>query len=252
MGGELVVIYRPPPEEPETPRTFEVAFEDEWVLAVNKPPGLPMHPTARYHHNTLTSLLKEVYGDKRPTITHRLDAETSGLVLCAKTRESERSLKIMFAERKIRKTYLALTFGVPDPPEGRVEVPMRLDKDGPIRIKMCCAPDGLASLTEYRVLEARAERALVECRPRTGRQHQIRVHLAHLGYPIVGDKLYGPDPDVFLDYISQGPTEDIIRRAGAPRQLLHAVSVSLNHPVTHEPLTIDCPLPMDMTCAAGN
>ena len=126
---------------------------------------------------------------------------------------------------------------------------MRLDTRGPIRIKMCCAADGLASLTEYAVLSAAGPRALVECHPRTGRQHQIRVHLAYLGHPIVGDKLYGPDSDVFLDYIAQGPTDDVVRRAGARRQLLHAASVTLVHPVTHETLTIDCPLPPDMVRA---
>lgn len=248
-SGDLVVLYRPPPDEPDTPRTFDIVYEDEWILGVNKPAGLPMHPTARYYHNTLTSLFKEVYGDARPVIAHRLDAETSGLVMCAKTREAERSLKAAFAERKIQKTYLAMTFGIPDPPQGRIEVPMRLDSRGPIRIKMTCANDGLPSLTEYTVVSQTAERALVECRPRTGRQHQIRVHLAHIGHPVVGDKLYGPDPNVFLDYIAQGPTEEIIGRAGARRHLLHASSVSLVHPVTQAPLVINCPLPRDMTTA---
>ena len=246
--GECISIYRPPPEEPDAPRRFSVLFEDEWILAVDKPAGLPVHPTARYHRNTLTTLLRERYGaDDRPVLAHRLDSETSGVLLCAKTRESERALKMMFADRKIAKRYLAVVRGVPSPPASRIEVPLGPDTVSPIRVKMAAGPEGLPALTEYRVICERESLSVVECRPRTGRQHQIRAHLAHIGHPVIGDKMYGIDPSVFLEYIEQGLTEEIEKRTGARRHLLHAASVSLMHPMTDDRLEIECRLPDDMS-----
>ncbi len=246
--GECISIYRPPPEEPDAPRVFGVLFEDEWILAVDKPAGLPVHPTARYHRNTLTALLRERYGDDdRPILAHRIDSETSGVLLCAKTRESERALKMMFADRKISKRYLAVVRGVPSKPAARIEVPLGLDKASPIRVKMAFDPEGLPALTEYRVLSEREDVSFLECRPRTGRQHQIRAHLAHIGHPIVGDKMYGVSPSVFLEYIEQGMTSEIEQRVGARRHLLHAASISLTHPMTNDPLEVECPLPEDMS-----
>ncbi len=244
--GDIITIYRPPPPEPEVPRYFEVLYEDEWILGVDKPAGLPVHPTARYHTNTLTALLRDVYGENRPTLAHRIDSETSGVLLCAKTKEAERRLKLMFAKRQIQKTYLAIVFGTPAPKEGRIEVALGPDLDGPVKVKMACRPDGMPSLTEYRVLEQGQKRSLVECVPRTGRQHQIRAHLSHIGHPIVGDKMYGEDSSLFLDYVDQGVTPDISARAGAPRHFLHAASLTFTHPLSGESLTIESPLPEDM------
>ncbi len=244
--GERLIIFRPPPEEPEVPRHFGILFEDEWILAVDKPAGLPVHPTARYHRNTLTALLLEKYGEDRPILAHRIDSETSGVILCAKTRESERALKIMFADRLVGKRYLAIVRGVPEPAESRIEVPLGPDTAGPIRVKMAGDPEGLPALTEYRVLREIGDAALVECRPRTGRQHQIRAHMAHIGHPIVGDKMYGPDPTLFLEYIERGLTEYVEERAGAKRHYLHAAAVFLSHPMTHNNLRIESPLPEDM------
>ncbi len=244
--GECIILFRPPPEEPDVPRHFGILFEDEWILAVDKPAGLPVHPTARYHRNTLTALLREKYGEDRPVLAHRIDSETSGVILCAKTRESERALKIMFADRLVGKRYLAIVRGVPEPAESRIEVPLGPDTAGPIRVKMAGDPEGLPALTEYRVLREIGDAALVECRPRTGRQHQIRAHMAHIGHPIVGDKMYGSDPTLFLEYIEQGLTEYIEDRAGAKRHYLHAAAVFLSHPMTRNDLQIESPLPEDM------
>ena len=244
--GERITIYRPPPDEPDVPRHFGILFEDDWILAVDKPAGLPVHPTARYHSNTLTALLRERYGEDRPVLAHRIDAETSGVLLCAKTKEAERRLKLMFAERLVQKSYLAVVLGVPDPPSGRIEMPLGPDLKGPVKVKMACRDDGLPALTEYRVRRSGSESALLECLPRTGRQHQIRAHLAHIGHPIIGDKMYGPDPDLFLEYVECGPTPEVLEKAGAPRHFLHAAAIGFAHPETGEPIRIESPLHEDM------
>lgn len=244
--GDVITIYRPPPEEPEVPRYFGVLYEDEWILGIDKPAGLPVHPTARYHSNTLTALLKERFGEERPVLAHRIDSETSGVLLCAKTKDAERRLKVMFAKRRIKKIYLALVFGTPDPEQGNIEIPLGPDLDGPVRVKMACRDDGMPALTGYRVIKKGNDASLLECAPRTGRQHQIRAHLSHIGHPILGDKMYGPDPGLFLEYIESGPDPEILARAGAPRHFLHAASVSLSHPLTGDPLTVESPLPQDM------
>lgn len=245
--GERICIYRPPPEEPEVPREFGVLYEDDSILVIDKPAGLPVHPTARFHRNTLTALLRERYGEERPILAHRLDSETSGALLTAKTREAERLLKVMFARRQIQKLYLAIVRGIPEPPHGRIESALGPDTEGPVKVKMACRTDGLPALTEYRIVQALASVCLLECRPRTGRQHQIRAHLAHIGHPIVGDKMYGPDPLLFLDYLEQGASPDIISRAGAKRHYLHAAALSFEHPIEKRPMTIKSPIPEDMS-----
>jgi len=246
-AGERITIYKRPPEEPDAPRDFGVLLEDEWLLAVDKPPCLPVHPSARYYKNTLTALLEERYGRPRPVITHRLDSETSGIVLCAKGLDAERAVKRLFADRLVRKTYLAVVAGALDPPAGRIEAPIASDPSSAIHVKMWCGdPAGLPSLTEYRTLEVGGGRSLVELKPRTGRQHQIRAHLAHVGHPVVGDKMYGPDETIFLEYLETGPSDDLAARAGHRRQALHAAALELVHPYTKAEVRIESPLPEDI------
>lgn len=243
---ETVLIVRPAFEEPETPRTFGVVYEDAEVLVVDKPAGLPMHPTATYHRNTLTYLLRERYGEPPPQIAHRLDRETSGLVVCGKTREAERALKIAFEHRRVAKVYQAIVRGSLPEDEGTIDRPLGPAREG-LHVLMEVREDGAPAVTRYRVLERKGEHALVRLWPRTGRQHQLRVHLASVGASIVGDKLYGPEGvQPFLDYIDSGMTPELLRRLGHERQALHAAELQIDHPLTRRPLSLEAPLAEDL------
>jgi 23S rRNA pseudouridine1911/1915/1917 synthase len=244
--GDTVHIDRPAPIEPEVPRHFEVLAEDEHFLAIDKPAGLPMHTTAKFWKNTLVALLRELYPAERLQICHRIDRETSGILLIARTGDAASFLKRAFARRAVKKTYLALVHGIPSEPAGVIDAPMRL-LDTRTHIKMGVEEDGLPAVTRYQVTQAFAHHALVEASPETGRQHQIRVHLAHLGHPIVGDKLYRGGEQAFMDYCDHGLTPELLDLFdGLPRHALHAARLSFPHPQGGAMITIECPLPADL------
>jgi 23S rRNA pseudouridine1911/1915/1917 synthase len=245
-AGETIIVNRPAPVEPEVPRYFDVLAEDDTFLALDKPAGLPMHTTAKFWKNTLVALLRERFPSEALQICHRLDRETSGILLVARGRVAASFLKRAFAQRLVKKSYLALVHGVPVEPEGVIDRPMRL-LDTRTRIMMGVASDGLPALTRFRVLQSFAEHALVEASPETGRQHQIRVHLASIGHPVVGDKLYGASEQAFMDYCDTGMTPELLAAFdGLPRHALHAARLCFPHPLTREPVTIESPLPRDL------
>lgn len=249
-AGEVVLLVRERFEEPEVPLCFDVLLDDGAVLAVDKPAGLPMHPTATYHKHTLSHLLRQRYGldgGYVPAIAHRLDRETSGVVLCGRTRAAERALKMGFEAHRMSKTYLAIVRGELERDALHVDLSMAPVREG-LHVLMMLQPDGgLPAQTDLRVLARRAGHSLVELFPRTGRQHQLRVHLSAIGHPIVGDKLYGPERETpFLEYIETGMTEPLRARLGHERHALHAHSVTFAHPVTSEPTTVSSPLAPDL------
>jgi 23S rRNA pseudouridine1911/1915/1917 synthase len=247
-AGEHVVLVRPPFEEPNVPLYFDILYEDDAILAVDKPSGLPVHPSATYHKNTLTYLLRQRFGPNAPQIAHRLDRETSGLLLCGSTREAERALKIGFEKRRVSKRYLAIVRGVMPDDEGRIELPMDRAKEG-LHILMEVTPEGegYPSVTRYRVLARHDDATLVSLAPESGRQHQLRVHLNALGFPIVGDKLYGPEgSQPFLDYIETGMTDELRQRLGHERQALHAHALEFMHPTQGEPMILRAPFAEDL------
>ncbi len=245
--GETMYLVRPPFEEPSAPRELPIVYEDETMMALNKPPGLPVHPSASYHRNTVSFILQEKYGyAEAPRIAHRLDRETSGLLLCSRSPEHERALKWAFEDRKMQKTYLAIVRGRMADDSGRIDMAMARPDHGH-HVLMCVRPDGLHAVTDYRVRERAAEHTLVELFPRTGRQHQLRVHLSAIGHSIVGDKLYGPEREApFLESIETGLTPELIARLGHDRHALHAHSLTFAHPSTGEPLTLEAPLSPDL------
>ena len=245
-AGETIIVDRPAPVEPEVPRHFDILAEDDTFFALDKPAGLPMHTTAKFWKNTLVALLRERFPSEALQICHRLDRETSGVLLVARGRVAASFLKRSFAQRLVKKSYLALVHGVPAEPAGTIDRPMRL-VESKTHIMMGVASDGLPAVTHFRVLRSFAEHALVEASPETGRQHQIRVHLASVGHPIVGDKLYGASEQAFMDYCDTGLTPELLAAFdGLPRHALHAARLCFPHPRTREPVTIESPLPEDL------
>jgi 23S rRNA pseudouridine1911/1915/1917 synthase len=258
--GETVLLVRERFVEPEAPRTFGVLFEDEAMLVVDKPAGLPVHPSATYHRNTLTALLRERYGERAPHIAHRLDKETSGIVVCGRPGPDEAALKKQFELRKVEKAYLAIVRGPVADDYGTIDLPIgrRLSEDtaGGVRadhLLMEVRDDGQPAFTRYQVVARRKDRTLLKLWPETGRQHQLRVHLASIGHPILGDKLYGPEgQDPFLELIESGQnqagtmSDDIRARLGHHRHALHAAELALDHPRTGERLKLVAPLPDDL------
>jgi len=246
QAGETVVLVRPPFEEPSAERDLPILYEDEAMLALDKPAGLPVHPSASYHRNTVSFILREKYGPDCPRIAHRLDRETSGLLLCARDLEHERKLKYCFENRHMHKTYLAIVRGELASDTGVIDMPIARAAEG-LHILMEPRPDGLPAVTEYHVKARGNGYSLLSLSPHTGRQHQLRVHLSALGHPIMGDKLYGPERVApFLEYIETGLTPALIERLGHDRHALHAHRLEFTHPNTGRTIVLEAPLAQDL------
>ncbi|MCA3012215.1 MAG: RluA family pseudouridine synthase [Myxococcaceae bacterium] len=232
------------------PEQLGEVFADDWLLVVAKPAGLPMHPTARYHLGTLVTQLDARYGKGRASPAHRLDRETSGLVVCGRTLEATQRLGRLFHDGLVDKEYLALVEGHPADDTFDVDAPIA---EGTELIRIAVRIDravGRPAQTHFRVV-ARFERrgepfSLLRAFPRTGRQHQIRVHAREAGFPLVGDKMYGPDPGYFDRFSRRELEPEAWARLRLDRHALHAARLSLRHPGTREVVSFDAPLPADL------
>jgi 23S rRNA pseudouridine1911/1915/1917 synthase len=240
VPGQVVTFRRPAPVEPDAPRTLPLLAEDPAFYAFDKPAGIAMHPTAKFHFSTVTAVLRELRPGEALQITHRLDLETSGVLLIARSYEAAVALKRAFAKRRVHKQYLAVVHGRLDG-EGVVDLPLALMQGGLVRVKMEVREGGLPSRTRWRSLSHHGDYTLVACWPETGRQHQIRAHLCAIGHPIVGDKLY-PDERIFAEYQDHG-FERVADRLPIPRHALHAAELTFPHPSTGEPVTVRSELP---------
>jgi 23S rRNA pseudouridine1911/1915/1917 synthase len=240
-SGDKIDVTEPPLKKIETlaePIPLEILFEDKDLIVLNKPAGLVVHPGAGHREHTLVNALlghcdtlSGIGGKERPGIVHRLDKETSGCLVVAKNDAAHRELSRQFAARTVEKIYLALVAGKLRKPTGVIEE--KIGRHPVHRQRMSAGTlRGRTAKTEYRVVRSSERASLVECRLYSGRTHQIRVHLHHLGHPVLGDKVYAP------------------RLAkGFPRQMLHAWKLGFHHPRTEEWESFEAPLPDDFNNA---
>ena len=211
-------------------KLFEIIHEDDQLLVINKPAGLVCHPTKGGVYSSLISRVRLHLGvDTDLHLVNRLDRETSGVVLVAKNSEAARSLRKLWEGRAVQKEYLAIVHGhVPDA-RGVIDAPLGKDEQSRVAIKDCVRVDGARSRTEFfverRFIRSEGNFTLLRVLPQTGRKHQIRIHLAHFGHPIVGDKLYGGDEDLYLALVENRLTSEQRRRLLLPHHALHAREV---------------------------
>ena len=249
-GGETFVVHIPPPADPQAyPQDIPVVvvFEDEHLIVVDKPAGMVVHPAAGNPDGTLVNALLHhcggslsgIGGVARPGIVHRIDKDTSGLLVVAKSDAAHEGLARQFADHSLERVYLAVTAGLPRPASGTVDA--RLGRSDADRKKMAVLPKdssrGKRAVTHYKVLEPLDHAALVECRLETGRTHQVRVHLASIGHPLLGDPVYGRSPSAL---------KPLLKQLDFRRQALHAAVLGFVHPVTGHALSFSSEMPSDM------
>ena len=259
-------------EEPPVETNYRIIYEDEALLAVAKPAPLPVHAIGAYFNNTLMSLLRrDIPAAENYHLVHRLDSETSGVLLIAKDKEVLKKLLWQWDNGKVQKTYQAIVFGVFPERKTQVDAPILDQKGGPIRMKGGVDfAKGKPSITNYKFIQMKAwsrgtplsqslfadkgsgqnsitRFSLIEARPVTGRTHQIRVHLEFLGFPIVGDKLYSGGDEVFLHFYEHDFDEWVRSRVLLPRTALHAYRLEFLHPTTGKPIILEEPLAEDLT-----
>jgi 23S rRNA pseudouridine1911/1915/1917 synthase len=235
--GERIEVDPPPPAVPvdleaqEIP--LQILYEDSDLLVINKPAGLIVHPGAGNPDGTLVNAvlhhcpdLVGIGGEERPGVVHRLDKETSGCLVLAKNDTAHRSLSTQFADRTVRKEYLAVVEGRPKTASGRVDAAIGRHPIHRQKMTVSKRPGAREAVTDYLVLITQNGLSLLLCKPTTGRTHQIRVHLKHLGYPLAGDPVYG-------------------KRGAFARHLLHAWHLAFQHPASGEWLEFEAPVPDD-------
>jgi 23S rRNA pseudouridine1911/1915/1917 synthase len=262
--GAVVAVSLPEPEaaEPEAqPIALDIRFEDAHLIVIEKPAGMVVHPAPGNPEGTLVNALLAhcgpslagIGGVRRPGIVHRLDKDTSGLLVAAKTEAAHRALADDFAARRIERAYSAAVWGVPAPASG--EITGNIGRSATNRKKMAVVAEtrGKPAVTRYRIERRFGGKgldvaALLECRLLTGRTHQIRVHLAHIGHSVIGDPAYGARSRGALARL--GPVGAEI--AAFPRQALHARLLGFTHPATGEALRFESALPADMACLISN
>jgi len=237
-NGQKVTYLRPDFMEPEVDPFFESIYEDEDLIALNKSGDLPTVPSGKYFKNTLLHKVKSHFNWEKLYTLHRLDRETSGVVLFAKNHRTAQRMSQMFRERQIQKAYVAVLSQPLASEEVEVSLPIGVLANSLVRIKQGVTDTGKFAQTRFRHLEYVGTGAKVEVLPLTGRTHQIRVHAAHMKCPIVGDKLYGLSEEGFVRWITEG--NSYLESIGFPThtQLLHAKTLSFLHPTTAEEIVI--------------
>jgi 23S rRNA pseudouridine1911/1915/1917 synthase len=240
-----VAIPEPAPAHNEAQEIpLEIVYEDEHLIVIDKPAGLVVHPAAGNLDGTLVNALLHhckgslsgIGGVERPGIVHRIDKDTSGLLVAAKTDPAHAGLAAQFARHSIDRRYLAIVSGIPNPPAGTVDAPLGRSNN---RHKIAVQPEGKGkrAVTHYRLISPLREAAMVECRLETGRTHQVRVHMASIGAPLIGDPAYGR---------TRKSHRALLDTLGFRRQALHAAHLGFIHPITSQALAFDSKIPEDM------
>lgn len=241
-----ISYFFPEDHEPEVNKNIEVLWQDKGIIACYKPPNIPMHEGGMYRLNTFLNVLQEKLGPEWAPV-HRLDRETSGVVVCANTPQMRNALSIQFRERSMQKKYFALVNGIPDKESWVESSPIGDHPETSFRLKQWVNfVNGAPSITHFRLKESSNGYSFFEVSPKTGRTHQIRVHAAYKGHHLIGDKKYHPNENVYNHYMEKGYTYETAQAVLFDRLCLHAHSIQFQHPVNHKTIEIACPLPKDM------
>jgi RluA family pseudouridine synthase len=243
--GELVLIRYPRTQEPPVPHELmPILYQDERLVVIDKPGGTLSHPTDKIQHNTVTHLLAKQLG-RKVHLAHRLDRETSGVMLLTLDPEAARSLHAQFLAHGIRKEYLAVVLGDVAWAKKTVDAPIGAE-GGEIKVRRAVGvAGGDEAVTEFERLAGDGRYSLLSAKPKTGRLHQIRAHLAYVGHPLAGDKLYHGEGEAYMKAVNKTLVPEDIAALGAERQLLHAWRISLKHPGDGRDLRFEAPVPAD-------
>jgi 23S rRNA pseudouridine1911/1915/1917 synthase len=245
-GAYEVTVPEPEPAHNEPQAiALDLVYEDDHLLVVDKPAGMVVHPAAGNYDGTLVNALLHhcagrlsgIGGVARPGIVHRIDKDTSGLLVVAKTDVAHEGLAAQFARHSIDRRYQAIVGGIPNPSSGKVDAPLARSSVNRQKMAIVDGDRGKRAVTHYAMVRPLREAALVECRLETGRTHQVRVHMTSLGHPLIGDPVYGR---------TRPAHRELLKRLNFERQALHAAELGFIHPVSRENLSFKSAVPSDM------
>jgi RluA family pseudouridine synthase len=256
LKNKDIVSYSVVLNEPPVDTSIRIIHNEDTFLAAYKPGNLPIHADGNFIKNTFIYLLKKTMSEEGYNgylkLAHRLDRETSGIVIVAKTKDANRALARQFEAGAVDKEYIAVVRGLLPNDSFEVGGAIAPDPVSSVSIRKRVVPDSSpnaqSALTRFEVIERLSSYTVVRCLPATGRTNQIRVHLAHIGYPLAGDKLYGRSDAEFLEFVREARAGrfDPLPWMDAPRHMLHASAIAFMHPVTGEHISFKCPMPEDM------